>query len=262
MATTAGQAVIGSKLLAVFAHPDDETFRCGGALALLARRGGRVQVLTATRGEAGSCGDPPLCTPDELPAVRERELRCACAALGIEPPRLLDYRDGTLAGVDEEEAVEQVLAVIRELRPQMLLTWPPDGLSGHPDHVAVSHWTASAFERAAALGPDAPAALYHLAVPRSVTEALGLTHLHAIPDEEVTLAVDVMPVWEQKLAAIRCHRTQADGSPILAAPEDQQQLFLGVEHFRRAAARDGHDFFVKMTSQREGIADEPCYRGE
>mgnify|MGYP005848594215 CR=1 FL=1 len=218
--------------MAVFAHPDDETFRCGGTLALLARRGVRVQVLTATRGRAGSRGNPPLCTPEELPAVREQELRCACAALGIEPPRLLDYGDGTLAGVDEEEAVEQVLAVIRELRPQVLLTWPPDGLSAHPDHVAVSRWTTLAFERAAALGPEAPAALYHLAVPRSVAEALGLTHLHAIPDEEVTLAVDVTAVWEQKLAAIRCHRTQISASPMLAAPEEKQRLFWGGEHFR------------------------------
>lgn len=129
----------------------------------------------------------------------------------------------------------------------MLLTWPPDGLSDHPNHVAVSRWAALAFERASALGQDAPVALYHLAVPRSVAEALGLAHLHAIPDEEVTLAVDVMPVWEQKLAAIRCHRTQLGGSPILAAPEDRQRMFLGVEHFRRAAARDGHDFFERMS---------------
>jgi len=112
-------------LLAIFAHPDDETFRCGGTLALLARRGVRVHVLTATRGESGSCGDPPLCRADELPAVRERELCCACATLGIEPPGLLDYHDGALADVDEEETVAQVVATIRELRPQVLLTWPP-----------------------------------------------------------------------------------------------------------------------------------------
>jgi len=223
-------------LLAMFAHPDDETFRCGGTLALLARRGVRVQVLTATRGGAGSCGEPPLCTPEELPAVREQELRCACAALGIEPPRLLDYHDGALPGVDEEEAVEQVLAAIREVQPQALLTWPPDGLSGHPDHVAVSRWTALAFERAAALGSDAPAALYHLVVPRSVVQALGLAHLHSVPDEEVTLAVDVTAVWEQKRAAIRCHRTQMVGSPILTAPKERQRLFLGREHFRRVQA--------------------------
>jgi len=84
-------------LLAVLAHPDDESFRCGGTLALLARRGVRVQVLTATRGQAGSCGEPPLCRPDELPAVRECELRCACAALGVLPPILLDYEDGHLS---------------------------------------------------------------------------------------------------------------------------------------------------------------------
>lgn len=239
-------------LLAVFAHPDDESFRCGGALALLARRGVRVHVLTATQGEAGSCGDPPLCRADELPAVRERELRCACAALGTEPPGLLDYRDGALADVDEGEAVAQVVAAIRELRPQVLLTWPPDGLSGHSDHVAVSHWTALAFQQAAALGPDAPAALYHLAVPRSVAQALALPHLHAVPDEQVTLTVDVSPVWEQKLAAIRCHRTQAGGSPILAASKEKQRLFLGREHFQRAKARAGQDFFGEKTLSLEG----------
>lgn len=228
-------------LLSIFAHPDDETFRCGGTLSLLARQGVRVQVLTATRGEAGSRGEPPVCTLDELPAVREAELRCACAALGIEPPILLGYRDGSLASANEEEAVARVIAVMQELRPQALLTWPPDGLSGHPDHMAVSRWAASAFQRTATWEPEAPVALYYLVVPRSVAEALEMSYLHTVPDDEVTLTVDVSPVWEQKLAAIRCHRTQVDGSPILAAPEDRQRLFLGVEHFRRAQARAEDD---------------------
>jgi LmbE family N-acetylglucosaminyl deacetylase len=227
----------GTRLLAIFAHPDDESFRCGGTLALLARRGVRVHVLTATRGEAGSCGDPPLCRADELPAVREQELRNACAALGIEPPRFLDYLDGALTNVDEEVATAQVMAAIRELRPQVLLTWPPDGLSGHRDHVAVSRWTSQAFQRAASLGLDAPAALYHLAVPRSVAKALGLSHLHDVPDEQVSLTVDVTPVWEQKLAAIHCHHTQMGGSPILNKPEEKQRLFLGTEHFCLATTR-------------------------
>ena len=230
--------------LAVLAHPDDESFRCGGTLALLSRRGMRVQVLTATRGEAGSCGDPPLCRPEELPAVREQELRCACAALGIEPPLLLGYRDGELVNVDEEEAVAQVLAAIQAWRPQFVLTWPLDGLSGHPDHVAVSRWTTLAFEQAGTLGPAAPAALYHLAVPRSVAEALGLRLLHAVPDEAVTLTVDVTPVWEEKLAAIGCHRTQAGGSPVLSAPEKKRRLFLGKEHFCRA--RERYDFLLRL----------------
>jgi LmbE family N-acetylglucosaminyl deacetylase len=213
----------------------------------LAQRGIRVHVLTATRGEAGSCGEPPLCDRDILPTVREQELRCSCAALGIEPPSLLYYPDGMLSLIEEEEAVSQVLAVMQALRPQVLLTWPPDGLSGHPDHVAVSRWTTLAFQQTTAWKPEhAPIALYHLAVPRSVAETLKFFHLHAIPDEEITLTVDVNSVWDQKLAAIRCHRTQLGQSPILSAPMDQQRLFLGQEHFRRAANRKERDFMMEL----------------
>ena len=132
-------------LLAVFAHPDDESFRCDGALALLARRGVRVQVLTATRGQAGSCGEPPLCRPDQLPAMRERELHCACAALGIQPPILLDYEDGYLGEASPPVIFTQVLAVVGRLRPQVMLTFGPDGLSGHPDHIAIGKFAAQAF---------------------------------------------------------------------------------------------------------------------
>ena len=80
-----------SSLLAVFAHPDDESFRCGGMLALLAGRGVKVHVWTATHGEAGSCGDPPLCQPAALGAVRVAELRCACTAHRL---RLPGWRPG------------------------------------------------------------------------------------------------------------------------------------------------------------------------
>ena len=230
-------------LLAVFAHPDDETFRCGGLLALLAGRGVQVNLLTATRGEAGSCGDPPLCKAEGLSEVREQELQCACNALGILPPSFLGYSDGKLTEVDEEEAIIRITAVARELRPQVLLTWPADGLSGHPDHKAVSRWTSLVFEEMAK-DVEAPNALYHLAVPQSVANALSLTELRAIPDAEVSLSVDVMPVWKQKCTAIRCHRTQADGSPILAAPEEKQRVFFGKEHFRWACAREGNDFLI------------------
>ena len=229
-------------LLAVFAHPDDETFRCGGMLALLARRGVQVNVLTATRGEAGSCGEPPLCNAEELAEVREQELQCACNVLGIRPPAFLGYSDGKLAEVDDEEATTRITAVVRELRPQVLLTWPADGLSGHPDHKAVSRWTSVVFEELANEA-EAPNDLYHLAVPRSVAAELNLSELHSIPDERVSLIVDVIPVWKQKSTAIRCHRTQASGSPILAAPVEKQRIFFGREHYRRVCARKGNDFF-------------------
>ena len=232
-------------LLAVFAHPDDETFRCGGLLALLAGRGVEVNLLSVTRGEAGSCGDPPLCKAEELAEVRERELQCACSALSILPPIFLDYPDGNLAEADEEEAVARITAVARELRPKVLLTWPADGLSGHPDHKAVSRWTSQVFEKMAK-DAEAPDALYHLAVPQSVASVLNLTELHAIPDEEISLTVDVMPVWKQKRMAIRCHRTQASGSPILFAPEEKQRFFFGKEYFKRAYTRGRDDFFCAL----------------
>jgi len=239
--STGSQAV-----LVLTAHPDDESFRCGGLLALLADRGVRVQVLAATRGEGGSCGDPPICAPEDLGAVREKELRCACRALGIEPPLFLDYRDGTLTAADEGWAVERVLAVMDGLSPEALITWPPDGLSGHPDHIAVSRWATLAYERPAAEGWAMPLALYYLAVPRSVANRLGLTQLHATPDAEIDLTMDVSAVWERKMAAIRCHRTQAGESPILRAPVERQRPFLGVEHFRRATARADHDVVWRM----------------
>jgi LmbE family N-acetylglucosaminyl deacetylase len=230
-----------TRLLAVFAHPDDETFRCGGTLALLAQRGVRVQVLTATRGQAGSRGDPPLCAPEELPVVRENELRCACAALGIQPPILLDYQDGQLSESAPERIVSEILAVVREVRPQMLLTYGLDGISGHPDHIAIGRFAAEAFRQAEAVN-----VLYTLAVPLSLADKLGMTQIRAVPDEAITLAVDISEIWEAKMAAIRCHRTQLGESPILTASEEKQRLFLGVEYFVRMARRNGRDFLPKL----------------
>jgi len=221
-----------SALLAVFAHPDDETFRCGGTLALLAQRGVRVQVLTATRGQAGSRGDPPLCTPEELPTVREKELRSACAALGLLPPILLDYQDGKLPESDPERIISEILAVVRELRPQIMLTFGTEGLSGHPDHIAIGCAAAKAFRRA-----EDVSAIYTLAVPRSLAETLGMKQIRTVPDENITLAVDVSSVWEAKISAIRSHRTQMGESPILIAPEAKQRLFLGTEHFCLSSSR-------------------------
>jgi LmbE family N-acetylglucosaminyl deacetylase len=229
-------------LLAVFAHPDDETYRCGGTLALLAQRGVRVHVLTATRGQAGSCGDPPLCSRGELPIVRERELQRACAALGIEPPRLLDYQDGQLADANRETIVAEILAVVNEVRPQVMLTFGPDGLSGHSDHIAIGQYAAEAFHRA-----DDVAALYTVAVPQSLATTLGMKQVRAVPDETIALTVDVMPVWEQKLAAVRSHATQLSSSPMMQAPEQRQRLFFGTEYFARAACRQiDRDFLREL----------------
>ena len=230
------------RLLAIFAHPDDETFRCGGTLAILAQQGARVQVLTATRGQAGSCGEPRLCSRDELPDMRECELRCACAALGIEPPRLLDYQDGHLAEADRETIIAEITAIVREMRPRVMLTFGPDGLSGHPDHIAIGHYAAEAFRRA-----DDIAALYTVAVPQSLAEALGMNRVRAMPDKMIALSVDVASVWETKQAAMSCHVTQRSSTPMLGAPDERQRLFFGNEYFVRAASRSTNEDFMLET---------------
>lgn len=234
--------------LALFAHPDDETYRPGGTLALLAQHGVRVHVLTATRGQAGSCGDPPLCAPAELAAVRENELRCACAVLGTEPPILLDFQDGHLAEADFETIVAEILGVIADVRPQVMLTFGPDGLSGHPDHIAMGEFAAAAYSRAGSVD-----ALYTLAVPHSLALELGMSQIHAVPDEMITLAVDVTHVWETKMVAIRCHATQLSSSPITRAPLAQQQLFLGQEYFVLAARRGDTDCFQAVLREHAAV---------
>lgn len=224
-------------LLGIFAHPDDESYRAGGTLALLARKGAQVWVLCATRGEMGILN----LGPEKAGQVRQDELECACDALGINAPHLLEYQDGTLSLVDEDQAVGQVVFAIRKLRPQTLLTWPPSGVSGHPDHVAVSRWTEKAFQLAAdptvypeqkeaAHGVDA---LYHIVMPQSLAAALEMPHLYTIPDEEVTLTIDVTAAWDAKMTAIKCHASQLISSPITSASLERQRLFLGKEYFQK-----------------------------
>jgi LmbE family N-acetylglucosaminyl deacetylase len=240
------QIMAEQRLLAIFAHPDDEVFRCGGTLALLAQQGVQVHVLTFTCGQAGSYGQPPLCTREDLGAVRTAELRCSCQALGLEPPHVLDYQDGRLAEVAQEEGVAVIVDYIEAIHPQVLLTWPLHGLSGHPDHMAVSRWTMAAFEQAKDVSNEYLSALYHLAVPDSLAKELGMKQLHTLPDEDVTLMIDVERVWEQKMAAIACHRTQASESPILRAPLERQKRFLGKEHFVRAIGCHSGDILLSM----------------
>jgi LmbE family N-acetylglucosaminyl deacetylase len=244
--------MIESSLLAVFSHPDDEAFRCGGTLALLAQRGVRVHVLTFTRGQAGSCGQPPICVREELGAVRTAELLCSCRTLALELPLVLDYEDGRLAEVAEQEGTAWIADSIRAIHPQVLLTWPLHGLSGHPDHAAVSRWTLAAYQQAKREGLDDLAALYHLAVPASLAKELEMDQLHTLPDNEVTVTVDVQSVWEQKMTAIACHRTQAGESSILRAPFERQRSFLGWEHFYRACANQPDDVLLNVNCKNVG----------
>jgi len=126
------------RLLGVFAHPDDETFCAGGTFARYAGQGAEIMVVSATRGQAGQIRDAAAGNRRTIAAVREAELRLACERLGVTRVRCLDHVDGTLADAGFPALVEEVTEVIREFRPDTVITFGPDGGYGHPDHVTIS----------------------------------------------------------------------------------------------------------------------------
>jgi LmbE family N-acetylglucosaminyl deacetylase len=131
----------GHTLLGVWAHPDDEAYLSAGLMATFRRRGDRVVVVTATAGELGT-SDPELWPPHRLARLRREELRASLATLGVHELRMLDHPDGGCAAVD---GTDQIARVIDEIRPDLIVTFGPDGMTGHPDHRAVSRWTTDAW---------------------------------------------------------------------------------------------------------------------
>jgi LmbE family N-acetylglucosaminyl deacetylase len=156
------------RLLGVFAHPDDEIFCAGGTLAQWSDAGNETMVVSATRGEAGQIQDAIAATRQTLGAVRERELRAACALLGVARVECLDYRDGMLAEVDQAQLASDVAAIIREYQPDVVVTFGQDGGYGHPDHIAISLATKRACELISRENGWAPQ-LYYSAFPKHHT---------------------------------------------------------------------------------------------
>ncbi|MBA2289514.1 MAG: PIG-L family deacetylase [Chloroflexia bacterium] len=234
------------RLLGIFAHPDDESRIVGGTLAKYTSEGVVVSLLFATRGEEGSCGDPPLCTPEELPQVREAELRDACSILGIRDLTILAYRDGSLATVDRAELIGHLVAAIRRIRPQVVLTFGPEGRTLHPDHIAIHEAATAAFELAAdsnayqeqGLPAHAAPKLYYTTIPESLVRATSWK-FPGIPDEDVTVSLEIRP-WleEKKRVTNESHRSQAHDQPFGNLPEDARWAVLGTEHFYLAATHD------------------------
>jgi LmbE family N-acetylglucosaminyl deacetylase len=138
-------------VLGVWGHPDDEAYLSAGLMMRALANGHRVVCVTATRGEAGFPADDPR-SIDERQAVREAELASCLDVLGVTEHRWLGYGDGRCAEVSDEEAVSVLAEVMAEVRPDTVLTFGPDGGTGHPDHVAACRWSTLAFERAAVPG--------------------------------------------------------------------------------------------------------------
>ncbi len=197
-------------VLAFFAHPDDETILAGGTLALLALSGARVHYLCATRGEGGEVGEPPLCTRRELGATREQELVCAVQALTGRSLTFLGHPDPEVGEDGEVHPYSQDLAFvagqlaasIHQFQVDAILTHGSNGEYGHPAHVFSYQ---AALVAVQSLAADGPAPLLYS------VQAIHTGHPYprlANADDPAHLVIGIDPVFEQKLEAARCHRTQ------------------------------------------------------
>jgi LmbE family N-acetylglucosaminyl deacetylase len=230
------------RLVAVFAHPDDDVYSLGGSL-VLERDRLDVTLVFCTSGDAGPIWIEGV-EREQLASVREREQADAMATLGVDAGvRFLRYPDYHLSEVPFDELVARIEDVLREIRPSLVVTFGPDGWSGHHDHIRAGEATDAAFARLRD-GGTADALLLHVATPRSVVErfdaelraasdpereARSLLALRGVPDEDVAIGVDTRPVRRVKLAGIEAHRTQI--GELERLPEDLRWIVLDTEWF-------------------------------
>jgi LmbE family N-acetylglucosaminyl deacetylase len=246
------------RLLAVLAHPDDESLGCGGVLAKYAAEGVETYLVTATRGERGRVGEerpgPAIVGP-----LREAELRRAAGVLGIRELHFLDYLDAELDRAPHAEAVAKIAAHLRRLRPQVVVTFASDGAYGHPDHIAISQLTGAAIVAAADADHRPPAGIelpaethsvaklywfcstprawdaYQYAFKHLVAKVDGVErHANAWPEWSISASVDTRAEWETVWRAVQCHASQVSGYERLAnLPPHLHEALWGTQTFYR-----------------------------
>ena len=257
-------------LLAIFAHPDDETFGLGGTMARAAANGAPVTMICATRGEVGEISPGTGATPDTLGRFREEELRVAMGMLGVTDVRMMGFRDSGMQGTpenDDERAlikahpdavIHMLVRAIRELRPAVVATWDESGGYGHPDHIAVHHHATAAFHAAGdpskfptAGEPWQPQRLFYTAIPiqefTRLMEEMREANIDVpsvaedddamaeLPRVEPNCIVDVSDLVALKERAMLAHGTQiSDMDPFMRMPEEKRRRFFGREYFYQA----------------------------
>lgn len=202
------------KIIFVFAHPDDESFSSGGTIAKLAEKGEKIILVTATKGEAGEVGDPPICTQKNLGKTREKELRNAAKILGISKILFLNFIDGTLKNY-VKDLKEKIFLIFLNEQPDAIVTFDRYGGSNHPDHKAISRSATKAFKDYLQTSKK-HVSLYNTAVPRSYLrkyEKAGLVYrafgkMKGTPDENITTIVDINETFDMKVRALKMHKTQ------------------------------------------------------
>ena len=240
------------KLLCIFAHPDEESMGMGATLAKYAAEGVETYLVCATRGERGWFGseeqNPGL---GALGQIREGELRRAAETLGMKAVHFLDYIDGDLDKANPAEVIAKIVTHIREIKPHVAVTFPPDGNYGHPDHIAVSQFTSAAIVCAADasyadanhLPPHRVSKLYYMVDSESfinlITPLFGEITFdvdgqardeNAWKDWMVTTRIDMSAHCVTALRAIKCHESQlASIAPLAELPEEQVAQALSLQ---------------------------------
>jgi len=249
MPASAQRPLAGRTVLAIFAHPDDESLACGGTLARLADAGARVVLICASRGENGSVSDPSLLGPDgDLARVRTRELQDAAAILGVADLLVLDHPDGELRWAHVPQLQAEIVGAVEQYRPDAVITFAEDGLYWHLDHIGVHERTYTALR---SLGAQMPPLYYVAIAPDTMQDVVDAAQARGAgiadssfwgiaPDafgfgaRPPTFSVNVRQWASRKLAALRCHRTQMGrDNPIAWIGDDEARELLGLEYFRR-----------------------------
>lgn len=248
------------KMLLVLAHPDDESFAIGGTVAKYVQAGWQVDLVCATKGESGERG--PYDETMDLGLLREKELKAAASELGISTIIHLGYHDGTLSALHPGELEEVVYQQIVSFHPELVITYEPDGISNHPDHIKLSLAVTFAFHKYAKylldekpfgsrdpkrylLRHDDPEGehlepkLYYACMPESIAEYLKKKHVifeesfgkpwRGVPDKNVSTVIDISKFTAKKIKALQKHVTQqADVERFLSIPN---QPLTVQEHF-------------------------------
>lgn len=244
------------RLLCVLAHPDDESLGMGGTIARYASEGVETYLVTATRGEKGWFGDEK-----EYPGVaalgqlREAELVCASETLGFREVSFMDYIDGDLDQAPPEEAVAKIVFHIRRIKPDVVITFAPDGAYGHPDHIAICQFTTAAVMCAAdpvygepSQGSHRTSKLYYMAWPKGKWDAYQsafgdlVMHVDGIdrraipwPDWAVTTVIDTSDYWSTVWKAVSCHKSQLPAyGQLKDLPETHHRGLWGSQEYYRA----------------------------
>lgn len=249
------------RLMAVLAHPDDESLGLGGTLARCADEGIETFLVCATRGERGRYFDqenrPPI---DVVARTREKELRNAALVLGIKEVSFLDYVDKDLDQASAPEVVAKIAGHIRRIQPQVVVTFGPEGGYGHPDHIAISQFAGASLVAAAdrafvtpdsELPPHAVDKFYYMswttekwdayqaAFKRLVSSVDGVDRV-ATPwqDWMVTSVIDTEKYWRTVWKAIQCHKTQlAIYSKLEELGDEYHRALWGTQEFYRVFSR-------------------------